>query len=51
MLALRAGSVASVVTGLLRYISVQFKFVSKSLEDLSNMEDSDNQTGKKISLL
>jgi len=44
MLALRAGSVTSVLTGLLRYISLQFKFVSESLEELNNMEDSDNQT-------
>ena len=49
MIALRAGSVASVLTGTMIYISVQFKFVSNSLEELSNMEDSDNQTGQKIS--
>jgi hypothetical protein len=41
MMALKAGSVASVGFGTVTYISLQFKFVSKSLEDLSNMEDSD----------
>ena len=46
MTSLRAGSFASALTGTLRYISVQFKFVSKSMEDLDNMEDSDNQTGQ-----
>jgi len=46
MLALITGSVASALTGTMRYISVKFKFVSKSLEDLSNMEDSDNHTGQ-----
>jgi len=42
--ALKAGSTASVLTGTMRYISLQFKLVSKSLEELSNMEDSDSQT-------
>jgi len=46
MMALKAGSVTSFLTGVLRYISLQFKFVSKSLEDLNNIEDSDNQTGQ-----
>ena len=46
MLALKAGSGGSVLTGTMRYISVQFKFVSNSLEELSNMEDSDNETGQ-----
>jgi hypothetical protein len=40
-MALKAGSVTSVVIGTLIYTSLQFKFVSKSLEDLSNMEYSD----------
>jgi len=40
MIALKAGSVTSVLIGTLIYTSLQFKFVSKSLEDLSNMEDS-----------
>jgi hypothetical protein len=42
MMALNGGSVTSVVIGTLIYTSLQFKFVSKSLEDLSNMEDSDS---------
>jgi hypothetical protein len=42
MVALKAGSVTSVVIGTLIYTSLQFKFVSKSLEDLSNMDDSDS---------
>ena len=42
MMALKAGSLASVVYGTLIYTSLQFKLMSKSLEDLSNMEDSDN---------
>jgi hypothetical protein len=32
--------------GTVTYISLQFKFVSKSLEEISNMEDSDNQTAQ-----
>jgi hypothetical protein len=45
IIALKAGSVTSVGVGTLIYISLQFKFVSKSLENLSSMEDSDrNQT-------
>jgi len=40
MMALKAGSVASVLVGTLTYTSLQFKFVRKSLEDLSYMEDS-----------
>jgi hypothetical protein len=46
MMALKAGSVTSVLSGTLRYASLQFKLVSKSLEELSNMEDSDIQTGQ-----
>jgi hypothetical protein len=42
MMALKAGSVASVLIGTLIYTSLQFKFVSKSLDDLSNMEDCDS---------
>ena len=45
-LAFQAGSAAAVLTGTLRYISLQFKFVSKPLEDLSNMEDSNSQTAQ-----
>jgi hypothetical protein len=41
MVALRAGSTISVLLGTLRYTSLKFKFVCKSLEELSNMEDSD----------
>jgi hypothetical protein len=48
MMALKAGSVTSVLSGTMRYISFQFKLVSKSLEELNNMEDSDIQTGQKI---
>jgi len=44
IMAFRGGSVAAVLTGTMRYISVQFKVVSNSLEDLSNIEESDNQT-------
>ena len=46
MMTLKAGSLTSVLTGILRYISLQFKFVSKSLEELNNIEDSDKQTGQ-----
>jgi hypothetical protein len=42
IMALKAGSVASVIFGTLIYSSLQFKFVGKSLEDLNNMEDSDS---------
>jgi hypothetical protein len=42
MMALNSGSVTSVLIGTLIYTSLQFKFVSKSLEDLSNMDDSDS---------
>jgi hypothetical protein len=42
MMALKAGSVTSILFSTLIYISLQFKFVSKSLEDLSNVEDSDS---------
>jgi hypothetical protein len=42
MMALKGGSATSAVIGTLIYISLKFKFVSKSLEDLSNMEDSDS---------
>jgi hypothetical protein len=43
MMALKAGLVTSVLIGTLIYISLQFKFVSKSLEELSNVEDSERQ--------
>jgi len=43
MMALKAGSVISVLFSTVIYISLQFKFVSKSLEDLSNTDDSDSQ--------
>jgi len=46
MMALKAGSVVYVLIGTMRYISVQFTFVSKSLEELNNIEDSDNQKGQ-----
>jgi hypothetical protein len=39
MMAIRCGSVSSVLFGTLIYTSLQFKFVSKSLEELRNMED------------
>ena len=42
MMALKAVFVTSVVLGTLIYTSVQFKFVSKSLENLSKIEDSDS---------
>jgi len=42
IMALSAGSATSVVIGTLIYTSVQFKLVSKSLEELSSMEDSDS---------
>jgi len=42
IIALKTGSSTSVLIGTLIYISLQFKFVSKSLEDLSNMEDFDS---------
>jgi hypothetical protein len=42
IMALKGGSVTSVVIGMLIYTSLQFKFVCKSLEDLSNMEDSNS---------
>jgi hypothetical protein len=43
MMALKAGSVASVLTSTLIYRSLQFRFVSKSLEELSNMENTESQ--------
>jgi hypothetical protein len=43
MMALRAASFASIPMGTLIYISLQFKFVNNSLENLSNMEDPDTQ--------
>ena len=46
MMALKAASVTNVLTSIARYISVQFIFVSKSLDELNNMEDSDNETGQ-----
>jgi len=42
MMTLKGGSSTSVVIGTLIHTSLQFKFVSKSLEDLSNMEYSDS---------
>jgi endonuclease III-like uncharacterized protein len=42
IMALKCGSATSVVIGTLMYTSLQFKFVSKSLEDLNSMEDSDS---------
>jgi hypothetical protein len=42
VIALKTGSSTSVVIGTLIYTSLQFKFVSKSLEDLSNMEHFDS---------
>jgi hypothetical protein len=42
MIALKGGSATSAVIGTLIYTSLQFKFVSMSLEDLSNMEYSDS---------
>jgi len=46
MIALKAVSATSILSGILIYKSIQFKFVSKSLEELNNIEDSDNQTGQ-----
>jgi len=46
MMALKVGSVASLLTGTMRYISVQLTFVTKSLEELNNIADSDNQKGQ-----
>jgi hypothetical protein len=43
LMALKSGSVTSTLIGTLIYTSLQFKFVSKSLEELNNMEDSDTQ--------
>jgi hypothetical protein len=42
MMALRGGSTASVLVVTMIYISLQFKFVSNSLEDLGNMETSNS---------
>jgi len=42
MIALKTGSSTSAVIGTLIYTSLQFKFVSKSLEDLSSMEHFDS---------
>jgi hypothetical protein len=47
LLAFRTGSVASVLLGTMIYISLQFKFVNKSMEYLSNMENSDSLIEKK----
>jgi hypothetical protein len=41
-MALRAGSAGSVMMVTMIYISLQFKFVNNSLEDLSNMEVSNS---------
>jgi hypothetical protein len=43
ILALRAGTLPTVLISIMRYISFEFKFVCKSLEELSTMEDSDKQ--------
>ena len=45
-MALKAGSVTCLLTGLVRYVSLQFTFVIESLEELNNIEDSDNKTGQ-----
>ena len=51
-MALKCGCATSVVIGTLIYASLQLKFVSKSLENLSNMEDSDcSQIEQKHSVL
>jgi len=42
MIALKGGSATSVVIGTLIYTSLQFKFESKSLQNLSNMEYSNS---------
>jgi hypothetical protein len=46
MMTLKAGSITSTLIGTLicTYFQLTSKFVSKSLEELSNMEDSDSQT-------
>jgi hypothetical protein len=41
MAAFRGASLTSVLIGTLRYITLEFKFVCKSLEELSTMQDSD----------
>jgi hypothetical protein len=41
MAAFRGGCLASVLLGTARYITLQFKFVCMSLEELNTMEDSD----------
>jgi hypothetical protein len=43
MMALKAGSSVALFTDTIIYISIQFKFVKKSLEEFSNIENSDNQ--------
>jgi hypothetical protein len=43
MTALKSGSVASTVIGTLLYISLHFKFVSTSLEELNKIEDFDSK--------
>jgi hypothetical protein len=47
MFAIRAESVASVLLGTMIYISLQFKCVNNSLENLSKMENSDCLIEKK----
>jgi hypothetical protein len=42
-MALRAGAMVTLFTAKITYVSLQFQFVSKALEDISNIEDSDNQ--------
>jgi hypothetical protein len=41
-MALKAGAMVSTFTGTITYVSLQFRFVKKSLEDLSRMEHSDS---------
>jgi hypothetical protein len=43
MMALKGGSVASVLIGTLTYTSLQFTFARNSMEELSNTKDSDTQ--------
>jgi hypothetical protein len=43
MMALRSGSVTCCIFGVLIYTSLQFKFVSQSLEKLNSVENSDSQ--------
>ena len=40
---LKGGAMLSIIDATMTYVSLQFQFVKMSLEDLSNVEDSDNQ--------